>query len=339
MTQRLRIGMIGAGWVTGYHLPGWAAQSERAVVTAICDPDPEAAGNRAREFGIPRTFADAATMLAAGDLDAVDICAPREVHAEMVRLAAARGLSIICQKPLAPDLASAQALVADIGERVPLMVHENWRFRRWYRQLRDWLDQDRAGEIRQVRLDVLSSGMLAGDDGRRPALVRQPFLAGLSRMLVAEILIHHLDTLRFLLGELSVDNARLWRSCDALRGEDIASIALSRRSDGIPVTVTANLATPGAPALPQDSLRLIGSRATIHLDGARLLLEGPVRDERIFDADSGYRGSYAAAIAHFLDRLPSGRFETGAVDNLKTLELVESVYRLDAERTAEGAQR
>ena len=69
-----------------------------------------------------------------------------------------------------------------------------------------------------------------------------------------EILIHHLDTLRFLLGELAVDAARLERTSEATRGEDVAAIALHRVADGVPVFVTGNLAVPGAPPLPSDAL-------------------------------------------------------------------------------------
>lgn len=335
MAERLRIGMIGAGWVTQYHLPGWAAEASRAEVVAICDPDPGAAQARARAFGIPRVHADAAAMVAAGGLDALDICAPRGVHAQMVRLAAGAGLAAICQKPLAPTLAEAEALVAEVGATIPLMVHENWRFRPWYRALKGWIEAGRLGEIRQVHLDVLSSGMIPGPDGLRPAVVRQPFLTGLDRMLVAEMLIHQIDTLRYLLGEMRPASARLWQSTPALKGEDIASVAL-QRPDGVPVTITANLAVPGAPPLPADRLRIIGSRAVARLDGARLTLTGPEPEDRGFDADAGYRGSYAATIAHFLDHLEDRRFETAPADNLRTLALVEAIYSGDNRPPAPG---
>ena len=62
----------------------------------------------------------------------------------MVGLGAARGLAVMCQKPLAPTLAAAEALVAAVGGAVPLMVHENWRFRPYYRRLRAWLDEGPA---------------------------------------------------------------------------------------------------------------------------------------------------------------------------------------------------
>jgi predicted dehydrogenase len=253
----------------------------------------------------------------------------------MVRLAAGAGLAAICQKPLAPTLAEAEALVAEVGATIPLMVHENWRFRPWYRALKGWIEAGRLGEIRQVHLDVLSSGMIPGPDGLRPAVVRQPFLTGLDRMLVAEMLIHQIDTLRYLLGEMRLVSARLWQSTPALKGEDIASVAL-QRPDGVPVTITANLAVPGAPPLPADRLRIIGSRAVARLDGARLTLTGPAPEDRGFDADAGYRGSYAATIAHFLDHLVDRRFETAPADNLRTLALVEAIYSGDNRAPAPG---
>ncbi len=88
--KRRRVGIIGAGWVSEYHLPAWMKQSARAEVVAIADPSVEARAARSEAFGIPRNYASAEAMLAEEALDAVDICAPREAHVELVRLAAAK---------------------------------------------------------------------------------------------------------------------------------------------------------------------------------------------------------------------------------------------------------
>lgn len=324
--QKRRVGVIGAGWVSAHHLPAWKKLGERAEVISIADPSEPAAKARAEAFGIPAIYADAATMLARENLDIVDICAPREAHADLVRLAARAGVAIICQKPLATDFPSAAALVAEVANAT-LMVHENWRFRAWYRRLREWLDAGIAGDIRQVSLEFLSSGMIAGPDGQRPALVRQPFFRTQERLLVMEVLIHHLDTLRFLLGEMDVIAARLERSNADIIAEDIAAITLRRRSDGVLVQVTGNLAVHGAPPAPRDHLRIFGTSGTIELDGNRLTATG--QQPQGFDADAVYQGSYDAAIAHFLDCLEAEKpFETGPQDNLETLRLVEAIYAL-----------
>lgn len=327
MRERRRLGIIGAGWVSAYHLPGWQEQAGRVELVAIADPSLDAARARAAQFGIGATYASAQAMLDAEQLDIVDICAPREFHAELVQLAAAKGLDILCQKPLATTLPAAAALVAGLPPATRLMVHENWRFRAWYRRARQWLDAGLVGDIRQVSLEFLSSGMIAGEDGSRPALVRQPFFRTQQRLLVMEVLIHQLDSLRYLIGEMDVVAARLERSNGDIVAEDVAAITLRRRSDGVLVNVTGNLAVHGQPPAPSDHLRIFGSAGTLELQGNRLGVLGPELRSEQFDPDATYQGSYDAAIAHFLDGLDAGGvFETSPADNLATLKLVEDVY-------------
>jgi predicted dehydrogenase len=293
---------------------------------AIADPSRESAERRAEKFGIPSIYSDARAMLDAEQLDIVDIAAPREFHAELVALAARRGLDIVCQKPLATNFALAQEMVADLPANTRLMVHENWRFRACYRRLKQWLDEGLAGDVRQVSLEFLSSGMILSG-GQRPALVRQPFFSGQQRLLVMEVLIHQLDTLRYLLGEMDVVAARLDRSNDDIVAEDMASITLRCRTGGVLVQLTGNLAVHGQPPTPSDRLRIFGSNGTLELDGNRLSAAGIVQRKEFFDTDVTYQGAYDAAIVHFVDGLDAGgRFDTAPGDNLETLKLVEDIY-------------
>jgi len=327
MAQPLRVGMVGAGWVSQHHLRGWARQAGRAEVVAIADPSEAALRARAAEFGVPGAFPSAEAMLAAQPLDLLDICAPREFHADLVRLAARHGLPTLCQKPLAPDLAQAERLVAEVGSAIRLMVHENWRFRDYYRRIRQWLEAGSVGAVRQVHLEFLSSGMIPGEDGQRPAVARQPFLREVDRLLVTEVLIHHLDTLRFLFGEMDVLASRLARTSDEIAGEDAGTILLESRGSGAPVSIVASMAVHGAPAAPTDRLRVFGQEGTIELDGGSLALTGRTQARESFDLAASYGDSYARVIAHFLDRLQDGGpFETSPEDNLETLRLVEDVY-------------
>ena len=196
MGEPLRIGLIGAGWVTQHHLAAWAGEAARARVVAIADPSLERARERASAFGIGAVHADAEAMFAAGGLDAVDIAAPREAHAALVRLAAQHGVPALCQKPLAPTYDTAHELADEItGSRaMRLMVHENWRFRPYYRQLGAWLRAGRIGRVVQAQMTLLSSGLIADAHGTLPLVERQPFIATLERALVMEVLIHHIDT-------------------------------------------------------------------------------------------------------------------------------------------------
>ena len=112
MNMPLRIGLVGAGMVSRHHLLAWAELAGQASVVAVADPSHDNAARRMAEFGIIRAFDEAEAMLAATELDAVDIAAPRQMHAPLVRLAAKRGLPVLCQKPLAPNLFEAIELAA-----------------------------------------------------------------------------------------------------------------------------------------------------------------------------------------------------------------------------------
>lgn len=334
MNQPLRVGLIGAGMVSRHHLIAWADIPDQARVAAIADPSSENATRRATEFGIPRIHADAEAMLAAGGIDAIDIAAPREMHAALVRLAAKHKLPVLCQKPLAPTLDDATSLCADAEKLTRLMVHENWRFRGYYRDAASWLRAGRIGAVKQAQLTLLTSGALPGPDGLCPALERQPFMRRERRMLVAEVLIHHLDTLRMLLGPLRVTAAQLNRSSDQLVGEDSAVIQLVS-DNGAGVTVFASFAAHGFPATQFDRLEVLGDKGSIRLEGPTLTCTGAAPAEIHYDLPIEYQGSYNRTIAHFVQSLRDDTpFETAPLDNLETLRLVEDCYRLSGWETA-----
>jgi predicted dehydrogenase len=328
MSKRLRIGLIGAGMVSRHHLIAWAAISEQAQIVAIADPSRENAARRADEFRIPNLYADAEAMFEATELDAVDIAAPRQFHAPLVRLAAQRRLPVLCQKPLAPTLQEAIELAAAVKDQTRLMVHENWRFRGYYRDAAAWLREKRIGEVKQAQLNLLTSGVLPGTDGLRPALERQPFMRGEKRMLVAEVLIHHLDTLRMLLGPLRVTAAGLSRSYAEMAGEDGATIQMTGEC-GATVSIFASFAAQGYPATQVDRLDILGDRGAIRLDGSNLICTGEAPAAKHYDLAVEYQGSYNRTIAHFVQSLIDNTpFETAPEDNLETLRLVEDCYRL-----------
>lgn len=339
MSGELRVGLIGAGWVTQYHLHGWQKLAGKAAIVAIADPSAGNVAMRADAFGVARRFASAQAMLQDCELDAVDIAAPRSVHAELVRLAADHGIAVLCQKPLAPTLAEAEALARDVAGRIRLMVHENWRYRDYYRDAAAWIREGRIGAVTAARLTLVTSGTIPDADGKLPAIVRQPFMRGETRMLVAEVLIHHLDTLRMLLGPLDVTAATLTQTCAEIAGEDGAVIQMQSR-DGAGVSLFATFAAHGAPPAQSDRLEIFGRNGAIRLDGNELQLTAAQSETRSYDLAASYQGSYDATIAHFVDALSSGvPFETSPEDNLQTLRLVEDCYRMSGREAARGAAR
>jgi len=184
--------------------------------------------------------------------------------------------------------------------------------------------------VRQAAMRVLTSGLVMDADGNLPALLRQPMLIGLDRMLLMEIMIHHVDAMRFLFGSLELLGAVLGKGCNAISGEDRATLLLTTNEHAA-ITITGDFMAHGHNETQADQLEIFGSDGAIRLDGHCLShLRGKETVEKVeLDLVANYKASYQRAISHFLDCIHSGtRFETSPEDNLQTLEIVERAYAL-----------
>ncbi len=325
-SRRLRVGIAGTGAISQYHLVGWQAQPDVELV-ALCDPDPVRAGSRAKEFGIPRIYASMEAMLSAESLDAVDVITPVGTHAPLVRLAADAGVHVCCQKPLCATVAEARALIDDVGDRVRFMVHENYRHRPHYAAIREWLAAGRIGRPTAARMTVRGACTFTGDGTEPFLLKRQPYLREFRRLLVFEVLIHHLDALRVLLGPLEVQHCMLDTVSTEIAGEDVALVMLRGR-DGLGCLVDGHIGAPGHAPLPADRLEITGTTGTLVFDRDRLWLEGRPETLVTFDLAKNYQVCFSAAVADFVSGLRSGApFQTDRLENIETLELMEACYR------------
>ncbi|MEM3112681.1 MAG: Gfo/Idh/MocA family oxidoreductase [Candidatus Anstonellales archaeon] len=326
--KRLRVAIAGAGMVTRHHLIAWSRLPQIEIV-AIFNRTLEKAYTRAKEFGIPKVYSNLEEMLRNEKPDVLDIAVAPEAHRQFAKIASEYGVNILCQKPMALTLKEAEEMIAEIGDKVRFMVHENWRFRPPYRQAAKWIAEGITGTIHEFQLSTRSSGLITKTENGKPfAIARQPYFANMSRFIILELLIHHLDTARFLMGELDVISAQTLHISKDIIGEDVAQIGLKAKNGAIG-TISGNLSAPGFPPLPRDYLELIGDRSSIIFDGETLSLTGEKCESIHFIPEEIYQKSYDNLISHFVYALQNGSpFETNPLDNLKTIRLVEKAYQL-----------
>jgi predicted dehydrogenase len=134
-----------------------------------------------------------------------------------------------------------------------------------------------SGEIRTVTMTLFTSGLIADASGHAPAIERQPMFATLQRLLVMEVLIHHVDTLRFLLGPLTLAGASLGRSCPLVRGEDRASMFMTTDA-GAAVSLIGDFMAHGYPVAQRDRLAILGTTGAILFEGMRTPVPRRMRD-------------------------------------------------------------
>ena len=104
--KKIRIGIVGAGGMTAYHVPGF--RKAGAEVSAVADPNAVAARTCAEKYGIGRTYGSVEEMLEAEDLDAVSVITPNRFHAPVALTALKAGKHVFCEKP--PALNAAETV-------------------------------------------------------------------------------------------------------------------------------------------------------------------------------------------------------------------------------------
>lgn len=108
--QKLRVAVIGTGFVGRVHVENIRRQTDAEVV-AIADQTADLAARFGRALGIGRTEGDYRVLLADPAIDAVHICTPNKTHYPIARDALAAGKHVICEKPLAMTADEAASLV------------------------------------------------------------------------------------------------------------------------------------------------------------------------------------------------------------------------------------
>jgi predicted dehydrogenase len=337
--KRLKGIGIGAGYFSGFHYDAWTRLREKAEMAAAFALDADQAKAMASRHGIAEGHAIEAleSVLARIKPDFVDIIAPPHAHRALVELCVAHGVAIICQKPLGRNFAEAGeivALTADAG--VPFMVHENWRWQPWYREMAKLVgDGKLLGAIHSI-----STSMRMGDGWAQNAyLERQPYFRDYPRLLIFETGIHFLDTFRFLGGEITSVHARIQRRNPAICGEDAAQIICGFENGATAILDASryNESEHDNPRHTFGTMRIDCANGHVRFDEhGRLwtkLLGEPVREIGYSPSSEGFAGDCVLATQdHFVTELAGDRkFESGGSSYLKSMALVEASYRSAAE--------
>lgn len=323
----MRGAIIGAGYFAGFQAEAWQ-RIPLVEIVAIVDPLLERAREFADRFAIPHVYPNAEELFRHAAPDFVDIATRPESHRSLVELAASKRTPVICQKPMAPTWEDCMALVALCQERkVRLLIHENWRWQAWYREVRKLIDADVFG-----RLFHLGFCLRNGDGRGVTPYAVQPYFREMPRLLIYETLVHFLDTFRFLAGEITSLFCQTRRLNPMIVGEDYALIQLNF-TNGANGLIDANrISGPVPPEVAFGVFTLEGERAALRMtpQGDLFITEygQPERPHEYVKPAHGYKGdSVFAAQQHYAECLRDGTpCETEGAEYLKTVRAMFACY-------------
>ncbi len=331
MTKKLKGVCIGAGYFSHFQYEAWQRIPEVEIV-AFSNRDQTKAAEITRKFGLHKCYADYRDMFDVEKPDFVDVITPPPSHQAICAEASRRGVHIICQKALAPTFEEAKTIVADAAAaKVRFMVHENFRFQPWYREIKRLLEARAIGRVHSM---AFRSRM--GDGwGANAYIPRQPYFRDYPRLLVFENGVHFIDTYRYLAGEIARVTAWHRRLNPVIKGEDRALIVFEFAGGALAEwdANRYNETTAANPRYTFGEMLVEGDAGSIRLaTDSRLTLQrlGEKEIELPYQrADVNFCGDCCYFTQrHFVDRMLDGQpFETSGEEYLKTLTVQEAVYQ------------
>lgn len=197
MSDRVRVGVVGTSWFAdGMHLPNLKSHAQ-AELSAICGRDRTRAEEMASKYAIPQVFTDYREMIAHGNLQALIVITPDDLHYPITMAALDAGLHVLCEKPLAMQAAHAKAMY-EKAEAVGVkhMVFFTFRWPPIHRYVHQLIDQGFIGRCYHSQFSYLGDYGRNGEYGWR-------FDRQHSNGILGDLGSHMIDLARWYVGDIA----------------------------------------------------------------------------------------------------------------------------------------
>lgn len=241
MTESIRSGIIGAGFIGGVH--AYAVRAAGGRLTCIADASVESGERAARRLGAERAAASAEELIAADDVDVVHICTPNFTHAALAELAIANGKAVICEKPLAVTVEDAQRVTRKAREAgVLAAVPFVYRFHPHVRDVRARIAAGDAGRLWMLHGSYLQDWLSRSEDTNWRV---DPAVGGVSRAF-GDIGVHWCDLMEFVTGQRILRlSARTAQAFDDRAETEDGAVVMFETDGGASGALVVSQVSPG----------------------------------------------------------------------------------------------
>ncbi len=211
MAKALNLGMIGYGFMGRAHTNGYKRVADffpdipfRPVLKAACARDAAKIQAFADQWGYESIETDWRKLLERKDIDAVDICVPNNLHKEIAIAAARAGKMILCEKPLAMNVAEGEEMCQAVeAAKVPNTVWYNYRRIPAVTFAKKLIDEGRLGRIFHYRANFLQDWTISADLPQGGNALWRLDAAAAGSGVTGDLLAHCIDTAIWLNGGIS----------------------------------------------------------------------------------------------------------------------------------------
>ena len=314
--SKLRLIQCGVGGMGKTWWSGPVRSSPDFDLVAIVDvaEQPLSEAGDALSVAPQRRFTSLQAALDAVEADAVLTVTPPPVHVEHAKLAFARGLHLLTEKPIAHDLGSARAMV-DLARRAgrQLVVAQNYRYSPAVQRLRSLVRGERP-------VGGLSHGHI---DFYIPADFTGTFRQSMRFPLLVDMAIHHLDLIRAVTGRnITRVTAQTFNPPGSWYEHHAALKMLLELEGGVPFSYSGDWSALGRSTSWNGTWRLQCAAGSIHLDDEQITVgrcerwnKNP-REESVAIPPVERTGQ-AALLHHFAESVRANApAETSGADNL-----------------------
>jgi len=216
MAKQLRIGMIGYGFMGRAHSNAYKRLNDffdvehRPVLKAVAARNQQKARDFSDRWGYERVETDWRRLIEADDIDLIDVGAPNRLHKEIAIAAAQAGKMILCEKPLAMNVAEAEEMTAAVEKAgVPNMVWFNYRRVPAIALAKQVVDEGRIGRPFHYRATYLQDWTIAEDVPQGGAALWRLDIADAGSGVTGDLLAHSIDTAMWLNGPITRVTAKI----------------------------------------------------------------------------------------------------------------------------------
>ena len=258
--QTIRWGLVGCGWVARDYVAPALRAAPSASLVALCDPDDHAMQRIAADTPGVAAFADMAQMLES-EIDAVYVATPNHLHRDLTERAARAGKHVLCEKPMATNLADAHAMVETCADNgVVYATAFDQRFHAAHAQLREIIAAGELGEITLARIHYACwtppGWKPDSDDGSHDNWRVDPSRAGGGALI--DLAPHGFDLTQMLLDSPLTEVACLMQRRVFDYAVDDGAALIGRFENG--ALLTMNVAYNCPDNFPRRTLEIIGTR-------------------------------------------------------------------------------